>query len=906
MRLIDLARPHLDGVHTVVEVTAGDLDLRPYLSELEDVTYLRYAPDAWQSGDPPRIDGGTLVIMAVGPDGSRQLPVATANRILQHVQPDGRGLMLFGYPSAELPYHLLIDALTSQQCQVLHAASLDYRYLHCGIAFGRSARLRLPHHFDGRAPEGETAAVGGAAEGEPGAERGEAAAGAPASKAADDAPPTNAAEGAQASKAAEDDPPAEGAPVTEAALRIANEYVLADFVSRGLRAHLLDLERIAGAASSDRSAAAGMTSRNQRLARDLEVAQQQLSQAEIRLASIERSAAWEVGRLLVAAARHPRRGVRASWQLYRIWQQRGASARGGNKGNGSAARGAGTPAAPGTRPQPVPPGALPQPAGRGLLPQPGAPGVPPQPAAPAGQQNQPAPVPAATRVPAWGAGDGLLAAFNPPGAPAVGTGQLVIAGVLTARSAATLAGDAVVHPLMPHDAAMMLERTAADLVLIEASALLPGGPWAYAADPAAADRGRLLAGLIGLAHGLEKPVVLLRDVAPSRLPELGRLAARCDAVTDAGLGVQLARFNPIDLHPDRPCEPVYHGTRSPRERPGLRRLLDELAIGTADASGPVRLAGEVSWRDTPSLYRRHGLFVAASAEQAHEQLACGARVIGPVAADAGPVPGADRIRDEIEAARGRGPCGVGEIRETLRGLFQEHATPVRLAGLARLAGLPAAPGESRQIAVLASPRDQGEMTRLARAMLRQQHRPAEVVVTLPVETTGDGPAESFAGRNGAGPAPSAPLNERAVRASLAEVTASGTAVRLVRARGPAQAARGVLAPWTAPWEAGRDYPETHLLDLACALECSRADAVGYSPGDGYVFSTKIEPALARTALLAASFAGGALGEDSAGQAAGQAGAGQAAAGPAGGASLPAAFSTDGWARRGLALFAIPS
>ena len=303
------------------------------------------------------------------------------------------------------------------------------------------------------------------------------------------------------------------------------------------------------------------------------------------------------------------------------------------------------------------------------------------------------------------------------------------------------------------------------------------------------------------------------------------------------------------------------------------------ALGYMRAS--IRLIEEGSWRDTPSLYRRHGLFVAASAAQAHEQLACGARVVGPIGGG-GAAPDAARIRDEIETARSRGPCGVTEIRDTLRGLFREHATPVRLAELARLAGLPVTVTGSRQIAVLAMPRDQAEVTRLASAVLRQQHRPSEVVVTLPPESSAERPAgESPAGTRKEGK-DGAALTERGVSAAFAEVSASGIAVRTVRAEGPgkaARAARAVRSPWAAPWDTTRDYPDTHLLDLACARECSRADAVGYSPGDGYVFSTKIEPALARPGLLAATATDGGAGS--------------------------AAFSSDAWARRGLALFAIP-
>ncbi len=35
----------------------------------------------------------------------------------------------------------------------------------------------------------------------------------------------------------------------------------------------------------------------------------------------------------------------------------------------------------------------------------------------------------------------------------------------------------------------------------------------------------------------------------------------------------------------------------------------------------------------------------------------------------------------------------------------------------------------------------------------------------------------------------------------------------------------------------------------CALECSRADAVGYAPGLDYVFTDAVDPAVARTGLL---------------------------------------------------------
>ena len=151
----------------------------------------------------------------------------------------------------------------------------------------------------------------------------------------------------------------------------------------------------------------------------------------------------------------------------------------------------------------------------------------------------------------------------------------MITGVLTARSCATLAPDAAVLPLLPHDADVMLESAGADLVLIEAAAMLAGSAWAYAGDPAAADRGRRLGRLIAAARALGKPVIFVRNVPAYLAPGLDWVAASCDAVSDDDLGVQLAMFNPIGLDGSRPRDPVYADPRDPREPPAVRALLDE-------------------------------------------------------------------------------------------------------------------------------------------------------------------------------------------------------------------------------------------------------------------------------------------------------------------------------------------
>ena len=88
-----------------------------------------------------------------------------------------------------------------------------------------------------------------------------------------------------------------------------------------------------------------------------------------------------------------------------------------------------------------------------------------------------------------GGGERFLSALTAPGLGAPGAEAagrdapgLVITGLLTARGCADLAPDAAVHPLLPHDADVMLESSGADLVLIEADAMLAGSPWAYAGD----------------------------------------------------------------------------------------------------------------------------------------------------------------------------------------------------------------------------------------------------------------------------------------------------------------------------------------------------------------------------------------------------------------------------------------
>ena len=387
---------------------------------------------------------------------------------------------------------------------------------------------------------------------------------------------------------------------------------------------------------------------------------------------------------------------------------------------------------------------------------------------------------------------------------------------------------------------MILEGTGADLVLIEAAAMLPGEPWAYATDPAAADRGRRLARLIVLARSLGKPVIFIRNVPPSLMPGLGWLAASCDAVIDGGLGVQLARFNPIGVTVARATTPVYAGARDPREAPAVRALLDTLTGGPNPA---VQLAGDAarSWRSLPALYRDHAVFVTASADQAREQAASGARVIGPLSSgtDAG------TVRGQLESVRGARPAGITDVRSWLREIFVATRPPPGWPTRAhrRTARRPRA-GTADRRARPGRRRRRGRP--LASALLDQRLQPTEVIAAVPT---------------GGAAAP-------AVREALGKLTDHDIRVVVTSAAGPADPAQATAdggrglhwarplarladAPWLTPWAAGdAARPATYLLDLACARECAQADAVGFGSGE-YEFTHWLEkPALVRAALLA--------------------------------------------------------
>jgi len=236
----------------------------------------------------------------------------------------------------------------------------------------------------------------------------------------------------------------------------------------------------------------------------------------------------------------------------------------------------------------------------------------------------------------------------------------------------------------------------------------------------------------------------------------------------------------------------------------------------------------------------------------------GDQVDGAIMPTAGEGWSAAALRDKVAAVGAERPLAEAEILPVLREIFAAHATPVRLMALAALAGLPGDMIGARQIAVAARADDAAAAAALCVSLMRQRMMPAELVVLV-----------------GAPDAASAELPGRAVTAALGDLADRGVTIRAVpwvtgvpggrdatdnpgQPSEPGQlgepgwlprAAKMARSPWVVPWRAGHQYHESYLFDLACARECSQADAVGYA-GAAYAFVPSLEPALASREFFA--------------------------------------------------------
>ncbi|MEU6036362.1 hypothetical protein ABZ801_13215 [Actinomadura sp. NPDC047616] len=215
-----------------------------------------------------------------------------------------------------------------------------------------------------------------------------------------------------------------------------------------------------------------------RLRAQLRESQARVQELEQRLTALETSAALQFGRLVAGAARNPRRRApRLPRELYRLWKKRNAP---------TAASATATDAKDRVQLDHVD-----------------------------------------------RAEDRLLVA-----APYEGP---VIAGILGRAAAAALAGHAKIVPLYPHDAVTVLETADVDMLVVDAAAGEPGGPWAYLGTPGMYDRERVLHDARELARVRGLPLVLWGEAPP---PGLAILQWDATVTAPARLAELVPTFEP--------------------------------------------------------------------------------------------------------------------------------------------------------------------------------------------------------------------------------------------------------------------------------------------------------------------------------------------------------------------------
>ncbi len=96
----------------------------------------------------------------------------------------------------------------------------------------------------------------------------------------------------------------------------------------------------------------------------------------------------------------------------------------------------------------------------------------------------------------------------------------VVAGVFHPLTAAALEPYAKVVRLTPHTAAEVLDAADVDLLIVDARAGEPGGPWAYLGVPGVYDREQALLDVLDVAAARDLPTVLWGQGAPPALTRL--------------------------------------------------------------------------------------------------------------------------------------------------------------------------------------------------------------------------------------------------------------------------------------------------------------------------------------------------------------------------------------------------
>ena len=459
--------------------------------------------------------------------------------------------------------------------------------------------------------------------------------------------------------------------------------------------------------------------------------------------------------------------------------------------------------------------------------------------------------------------------------------QPVVLGILSDPTAGALAADAIVNRVTPNDALLTLERSEPDFVLVEAAALAPSHPWAFAANAAAIERASLLIDLIDRARRLGRPAVLVRDLRSADHVGLLPLEPAFDLVIDAAhgpdgtvgwsRGVQLARFNPLGAPVTRDGRPLFIGGFDPRAPMRERQFIEsvlaaaraiDLGVGL-DADAPTgwdavpedmrdSVLGRIAWSGLAPLYRRTSLVIAnpftdrdrgwAVDARTLEQLASGTRIVsGPNC----PLEGmAERhvtvIRDRDDAARGiadavaSGAPTFAQVRTLLRALFLGHASAVMLSQITRRLGLSIDPLSGRSVTAVVDLSADSDIERIIESMTQGIQRPTRTVIRLDDGARWSGTADTAMANAGID----------------VEVLSGAPGTKASRLESDE------TTEWLSLWPQGRSVAPTYLLDLLIGGEMSRSDVVGYGadPGFRFVPSLGLQASIVRRGAL--SDAGG--------------------------------------------------
>jgi FkbM family methyltransferase len=272
--------PLIKDVARVVDVSRGRVDLRRHLVVPDTLPYAKADP---ADVDGTTFDPDTLLLCLIGPDEAAHSSAESLAPVLRALPTGAKVLMLVGWAPDTFPYHLVLGPLGDGRCQVTDAVPVDQSArhgLHVALLAERVATLLPPRAYlmDVRTDD----------------ERPVPDAAAPAS-----------------------DPLA-------VQLRTANEHLLGELVARPVRRRVRELDDRVAALEAELAAQAEDTTalRTQLKTRDSDVAR-----LKRRLASLEASPTFRLGRTLVDGARHPGKAVvTVPMNLAKIWRAHRARA----------------------------------------------------------------------------------------------------------------------------------------------------------------------------------------------------------------------------------------------------------------------------------------------------------------------------------------------------------------------------------------------------------------------------------------------------------------------------------------------------------------------------------------------------------------------------------------------------